>query len=141
MAEQARSFLNLSSLNWDDVAEALTDHPIEAFKPMMTRVEPASVEAMVLASKEHLEETGKTGSAGGGPLIDEPLGAPITFDDFAKLDLRYQLGYRTFGRVDETADEFVLPENHLNHTFSLIGRYNRKGYRLRLGGDGLSMFA
>ena len=88
MAEQARSFLNLSSLNWDDVAEALTDHPIEAFKPMMTRVEPASVEAMVLASKEHLEETGKTGSAGGGPLVDDPLGAPITFDDFAKLDLR-----------------------------------------------------
>jgi len=54
----------------------------------MTRVEPASVEAMVLASKEHLEETGKTGSTGGGPLVDDPLGAPITFDDFAKLDLR-----------------------------------------------------
>jgi methionyl-tRNA synthetase len=88
MAEQARNFLNLSSLNWDDIAEPLTDHPIEAFKPMMTRVEPASVEAMVLASKEHLEETGKTGSAGGGPLVDEPLGAPVTFDDFAKLDLR-----------------------------------------------------
>jgi methionyl-tRNA synthetase len=88
MAEQARNFLNLSSLNWDDITEPLTDHPIEAFKPMMTRVEPASVEAMVLASKEHLEETGKTGSAGGGPLVDEPLGAPITFDDFAKLDLR-----------------------------------------------------
>ena len=88
MAEQARNFLNLSSLNWDDITEPLTDHPIEAFKPMMTRVEPASVEAMVLASKEHLEETGKTGSAGGGPLVDDPLGAPITFDDFAKLDLR-----------------------------------------------------
>ena len=88
MAEQARNFLNLSSLNWDDITEPLTDHPIEAFKPMMTRVEPASVEAMVLASKEHLEETGKTGSAGGGPLVDEPLGAPVTFDDFAKLDLR-----------------------------------------------------
>jgi methionyl-tRNA synthetase len=88
MAEQARNFLNLSSLNWDDITEPLTDHPIEAFKPMMTRVEPASVEAMVLASKEHLEETGKTGSTGGGPLVDDPLGAPITFDDFAKLDLR-----------------------------------------------------
>jgi methionyl-tRNA synthetase len=88
MAEQARKFLNLSSLNWDDIAEPLTDHPIEAFKPMMTRVEPAAVEAMVLASKEHLEETGKTGSAGGGPLVDEPLGAPVTFDDFTKLDLR-----------------------------------------------------
>ena len=88
MAEQARNFLNLSSLNWDDIAEPLTDHPIEAFKPMMTRVEPAAVEAMVRASKEHLEETGETGSDDGGPLVDEPLGAPVTFDDFAKLDLR-----------------------------------------------------
>jgi len=88
MAEQARSFLNLDSLNWDDIAEPLRDHPVEPFKPLMTRVEPSSVEAMVLASKEHLEETGQATSAAGAPLTDDPLGAPIAFDDFAKLDLR-----------------------------------------------------
>ena len=88
MAEQVRSFLNLNSLNWDDIAEPLRDHHIEPFKPLMTRVEPASVEAMVLASKEHLEETGQAASSAGGPLADDPVAAPIAFDDFAKLDLR-----------------------------------------------------
>ena len=88
MAEQVRSFLNLDSLNWDDIAEPLEAHRIEPFKPLMTRVEPASVERMVLASKEHLEETGQTSSVAGGPLTDDPIAATIAFDDFAKLDLR-----------------------------------------------------
>jgi hypothetical protein len=67
------------------------------------------------------------------PNLDLKLGRPI--GNFFKMDLRYQLGYRLFSRADDTSEEFVLPEDHLNHTFSLIGRYNRKGYRLRLGGD------
>jgi methionyl-tRNA synthetase len=87
MAEQAGIFLNLKSMNWDDIAEPLRDHHIESFKPLMTRVEPASVEAMVVASKEHLEESGKAASAG-GPLAEDPVAATIAFDDFIKLDLR-----------------------------------------------------
>ena len=47
------------------------------FKPLMTRVEPATVEAMVLASKEHLEETGQAASAASGPLADDPVAAPL----------------------------------------------------------------
>jgi len=88
MAEQVRNFLNLESLNWNDIAEPLRDHRIEPFKPLMTRVEPASVEAMVLASKEHLEDTGQAASAAAGPLADDPIATTIAFDDFAKLDLR-----------------------------------------------------
>ena len=88
MAEQARSFLNLDSLNWDDIAEPLRDHHIQPFKPLMTRIDPASVDAMVAASKQHLEETGQATSAASGPLGDEPVAAPIAFEDFAKLDLR-----------------------------------------------------
>jgi len=88
MAEQVRNFLNLDSLNWNDIAEPLRDHRIEPFKPLMTRVEPASVEAMVLASKEHLEDTGQAASAAAGPLADDPIATTIAFDDFAKLDLR-----------------------------------------------------
>ncbi|MEA3243920.1 MAG: methionine--tRNA ligase [Pseudomonadota bacterium] len=88
MAEQAGNFLNLDSMNWDDIAEPLRNHHIESFKPLMTRVEPASVEAMVVASKEHLEESGQAVSAAGGPLAEDPVAATIAFDDFAKLDLR-----------------------------------------------------
>jgi methionyl-tRNA synthetase len=88
MAEQAGNFLNLDSMNWDDIAEPLRNHHIESFKPLMTRVEPASVEAMVVASKEHLEESGQAASTAGGPLSEDPVAATITFDDFVKLDLR-----------------------------------------------------
>jgi len=88
MAEQAGNFLNLDSMNWDDIAEPLRNHHIESFKPLMTRVEPASVEAMVVASKEHLEESGQAASTAGGPLAEDPVAATITFDDFVKLDLR-----------------------------------------------------
>ena len=88
MAEQAQSFLNLDSLSWADIAEPLSGHRIELFKPMMTRIEPASVEAMLAASKQHLEEAGPAVAAAAGPLADEPIGPTIAFDDFARLDLR-----------------------------------------------------
>jgi hypothetical protein len=67
------------------------------------------------------------------PNLDLKLGRSL--GNFAKLDLQYQLGYRNFSRGDDTAEEFVLPVDHLNHTVSLTGRYNRKGYRFRLGGN------
>ena len=67
------------------------------------------------------------------PNIDLKVGRP--FGNFFKLDFQYQLGYANFSRADETADDFVLPSDHLHQTFSLTGRYNRKGYRLRVGGS------
>ncbi len=87
-AEKARSFLNLESLNWQDVGEALTAHRIEKFKPLLTRVEATSVEAMLVASREHLEETAPPPATGGSPLDADPIAASIAYDDFAKLDLR-----------------------------------------------------
>jgi methionyl-tRNA synthetase len=88
MAEKVQTFLNLPSLCWDDIAEPLLDHRIEKFKPLMTRVEPASVEAMVEASREHLEATAALPAAASGPLADDPIAATIQYDDFARLDLR-----------------------------------------------------
>jgi hypothetical protein len=79
----------------------------------------------VEAVEEEVEST--------NPNIDFKLGRPI--GNFFKVDLRYQLGYRTFGRADDTADEFVMPRNHLNHELSLAGRYTRRGYRARLAGQ------
>jgi hypothetical protein len=67
------------------------------------------------------------------PNIDFSLGRP--FGSFFKLDLRYSLGWTSFARADDTADDVVLPENHLSQSVGLIARYNRRGYRLRLGGS------
>jgi methionyl-tRNA synthetase len=88
MAQQVQDFLRLPSLAWDDIREALLDRPIDKFKPLMTRIEPTAVEAMVAASREHLEAATAEATAASGPLSQEPLAATIQFDDFAKLDLR-----------------------------------------------------
>ncbi len=66
------------------------------------------------------------------PSFDIKLGRPI--GNFFKLDLEYELEWAKFGRADDTAPEFVVPSDHLKHGFSVTGRYNRNGYRLRLGG-------
>ena len=66
------------------------------------------------------------------PSLDFKLGRPI--GNFLKFELQYELEYVKFSRADDTAEEFVLPSDHLAHNFSLVGRFNRKGYRFRLGG-------
>ncbi|MFQ5527427.1 MAG: hypothetical protein ACE5GX_14325 [Thermoanaerobaculia bacterium] len=67
------------------------------------------------------------------PNFDLKLGRPI--GNFAKIEAQYQLGYQSFRRGDQTAEEFVMPSNHLNHEFRLTAKYNRKGYRFRVGGS------
>jgi methionyl-tRNA synthetase len=51
MAKQSEVFLNIDSLNWDDVKSPLTSHQINKFKPLMTRIEDDQIEAMIESSK------------------------------------------------------------------------------------------
>ncbi len=66
------------------------------------------------------------------PNVDFKLGRPL--GQFVKLELQYELGWVDFDRADDTAEEFVVPADHLNHELSLTARYNRSGYRLRARG-------
>ena len=52
LAARAESFLGIDPLVWDDVHEPLLDHEIQPFKPLMTRVQPDRVAAMIAASRE-----------------------------------------------------------------------------------------
>ncbi|WP_263262808.1 methionine--tRNA ligase [Pseudomonas sp. RIT-PI-S] len=88
LAADAEAFLNVAPLTWDDHLTLLADHPLNAFKPLMTRIEPARVEAMVAASKESLAPAAPTAPAGNGELQADPLAAEIDFDAFAAVDLR-----------------------------------------------------
>ena len=54
---------------------------------------------------------------------------------FGKVNLSYRLSSSRYSRADDTGTEFVLPEDHLTHTLGLSGRYNRRGWRLRLAAD------
>ena len=51
MAKQSEVFLNIDSLNWDDVKTPLLSHQINKFKPLMTRIEDEQIEAMIESSK------------------------------------------------------------------------------------------
>jgi methionyl-tRNA synthetase len=88
--EAAESFLQIDPLRWDDAKTPLHGHVIGKFTPLMTRVDPKQIEAMVEDSKEDLEATAKTGETAisTGPLAEDPISDTIQFDDFAKLDLR-----------------------------------------------------
>ena len=90
LAAAAEQFLNVQPLTWADLEQPLANHQLNAFTPLMTRIEPAKVEAMVEASKEDLAATAGV-PQGNGELEKEPLAAEINFDAFAAVDLRIAL--------------------------------------------------
>ncbi|MEJ2620459.1 MAG: methionine--tRNA ligase [Candidatus Thiodiazotropha sp.] len=90
-AEMAESFLQIDRLSWEQLATPLTGHAISKFKPLMTRVEPKQIEAMLEHSKEDLtaqQQTTQAKPATDSSLAKDPIADTIQFDDFAKLDLR-----------------------------------------------------
>ena len=87
IAEKSEAFLNIEPMQWSDAGTALTNHKINKFKPLMTRIEKENIEKMIEDSKEDLEAT-PTETVTTGPLADNPIADEITFDDFMKVDLR-----------------------------------------------------
>ncbi len=88
LAAKTESFLNIAPMQWQDAASALTDHEINKFKPLMTRVEKEHVDAMVEESKEKLNVSEIRQTVLTGPLADDPIADQISFEDFMKVDLR-----------------------------------------------------
>ena len=91
LAAQAEAFLNLPEQHWADRQQLLQAHPIQSFKAMLQRIDPKQVEAMVAASQaEHAQAAAQPEAPAPvtGPLAEDPISDEISFDDFAKLDLR-----------------------------------------------------
>ena len=90
LAADAEAFLNVKPQTWADLTLPLANHQLNPFNPLLTRIEPAKIEAMVEASKEDLAaEASKP--QGNGELAKDPLAAEINFDAFAAVDLRIAL--------------------------------------------------
>ena len=89
MATEVESFLNLPALTWDAIDTPLTGHNINKFKPLMTRVEQEKIDAMLEDSRDSLGTPAATPAAddSGAQKID-PIADTVSFEDFAKLDLR-----------------------------------------------------
>ncbi|MBS4154373.1 methionine--tRNA ligase [Cobetia sp. MC34] len=96
LTDKARDFLNLESLDWASRESVLTDHAINKFKPLLTRVEPERIDKMLEASREVLVEEQKIkdgtakaeAAAAPSPLDADPVADEIDFDTFMKTDLR-----------------------------------------------------
>ncbi|MFK3909745.1 methionine--tRNA ligase [Pseudomonas monteilii] len=94
LAADAETFLNVAPLCWDDHATRLENHRLEAFKPLMSRIEPAKIEAIVTASQQDLAAASASAPqapVGNGELAKEPVAEQIEFDTFAAVDLRVAL--------------------------------------------------
>jgi methionyl-tRNA synthetase len=88
LASKAETFLNVGELDWDSVENNLLDHQVNKFKPLMVRVEPKAVEAMIEDGRENTpnekhKEDKQKGANEPSEKIDE-----IDFDAFARVDLR-----------------------------------------------------
>ncbi|MDN3638857.1 methionine--tRNA ligase [Simiduia curdlanivorans] len=87
LTAEAETFLG-ETLNWDAPLSYRAGSAINEFKPLLTRIDPKAVDAMIEANKQPEAAPAVTAS---GPLVDEPLAPEINFDDFAKVDLRIAL--------------------------------------------------
>ncbi len=87
-AARTEVFLNIEPLRWDDPQTALTGHRINKFEHMMTRVEAAQVDAMLEQAREELQTVSEENASPTAPLAEDPLRAEISYDEFAKVDLR-----------------------------------------------------
>jgi len=88
-AEKSEAFLQIEALTWAQLSEPLLDHEIAKFKPLMTRIEEKQLNAIVEASKEDLaQQATLLEPSKDTPLSKDPIADTISFDDFAKIDLR-----------------------------------------------------
>jgi methionyl-tRNA synthetase len=110
LAAGAEQFLALPPQQWADGAKALLGTEINAYAPLATRVDPAAVRALLSAAAEDLKPSatppaaaaqapahdaaqpaaagaGAPQAAGGTAAVTDGV-APISIDEFARVDLR-----------------------------------------------------
>jgi methionyl-tRNA synthetase len=81
-ATTASEFLGISLDQWADLDKPMLGVSINAFQPLMTRVDPLKIEAMIEDSKENLQSSEESTA----PALD--LADEIGIEDFLKVDLR-----------------------------------------------------
>lgn len=95
MSEKAGKFLNISFAHWNSVDTPLFDHPINAYEPLATRLDPKVVAQLIepaTAKAEAPKVEKKTADKKGKDVNQTaaPATTPgnVNINDFAKLDLR-----------------------------------------------------
>lgn len=93
LARQTGDLLGDPITHWEQSQSPLLGTAVNKFQHMLQRVDPKKIQAMIEESKEDVDVAATGGAMAScndsdHPLKDEPLAEEITFDDFAKVDLR-----------------------------------------------------
>ncbi len=97
MAEAAERFLAIAPLQWSDAGTPLLNHRIEAFQPLMQRIEESRIEGLLTAAAKDLEAAQPAAPANHRNDAEpestmkaemEAIADTIQIDDFKKVDLR-----------------------------------------------------
>jgi methionyl-tRNA synthetase len=96
LAEQTGKLLGEPITRWEQSQQPLLGTPVGRFQHLMQRVEQRQVDAMIAASAESEAEASAASllsplpppQDSDAPLRAEPLAEQISFDEFAKVDLR-----------------------------------------------------
>ena len=91
IAEDVATFLNIPPLTWADAKTLLTEHTVNPYQHLATRVDPKGISVLLDESQKDMktmaEKTSET-IAQTSDLARHPLLPEISYDDFAKVDLR-----------------------------------------------------
>jgi methionyl-tRNA synthetase len=88
MAERAEAFLQVAPLTWADSRSPLLGHRIGAFSPLLQRVDPERIGALIHVDEDSSPAPASAGGVGGErktPGVDMDT---ITIEEFSKVDLR-----------------------------------------------------
>jgi methionyl-tRNA synthetase len=92
--ERAQAFLGVPLHRWAVLGTPLLDARINAYEPLLTRIDPLKVEAIVEASRDSLAPASRQAEdqvddqSGGDSTTIGPLADECTIDDFMAVDLR-----------------------------------------------------
>lgn len=88
LAKKSEEFLLIPPMTWDNRKSSLAGHTIATFTPMLQRIEMKQVEAMTVKPTDIEKVTASTKTEKPATPADKAIKAEISYDDFAKVDLR-----------------------------------------------------
>lgn len=90
VAAKIEDFLNISPLKWEDIQTPLLNHTINPYQPLMQRIDPVQVQNLLEKGKAAMTDipSKQSATATKEETKTSDIAPVITYDDFAKVDLR-----------------------------------------------------
>ena len=97
LSRQVEEFLNIAPLDWADAEALLSNHSVNTYQHLMTRIDPKQIEALVEANKPSLQASTEPEPQSRQRHAEhqqhavhatDPIAEVIGIENFAKIDLR-----------------------------------------------------